>query len=248
MVGAALVRGGVAGGGGGARRCGAGSAGGPSRAADGWRGDGIAFVDRLRVHRLRAHDAERGARRCWWRRGWRASLSGAPAWLVVYSLLVAAGGTLFEARWSTLGFFYYSSPDFIGVPRWLPGIYLHVAFSPAGDGAALIGRGERGASVTRVARRARRRRRARRPARARSRPASSARLSSGSTQRRKPSLRASASRSSTRPDGAHLAGQPDLAEAERVRVDGAAARRRGHRRDQRRDRRPARRAARRRRR
>jgi hypothetical protein len=71
-------------------------------------------------------------------------VGGAPAWMVIYSLLVAAGGTLFEAGWSKLGFFYYSSPDFIGVPRWLPGIYLHVAFLTAGMGRLLI---ERSASV-----------------------------------------------------------------------------------------------------
>ena len=58
-------------------------------------------------------------------------VAGAPPWLVVYSLLTAAGGTLFEAGWSKLGFFHYSNPDFIGVPRWLPGIYLHVAFLTA---------------------------------------------------------------------------------------------------------------------
>ena len=29
--------------------------------------------------------------------------------------------------WSALGFFHYRHPDLGGVPRWLPGIYLHVA-------------------------------------------------------------------------------------------------------------------------
>jgi hypothetical protein len=50
-----------------------------------------------------------------------------PLWLILYSLATAAAGTLFEAGWSRLGFFYYSHPDFIGVARWLPGIYLHAA-------------------------------------------------------------------------------------------------------------------------
>jgi hypothetical protein len=59
-------------------------------------------------------------------------LKGAPAWLVVYSVLVGIGGTLFEAGWSALGFFHYNHPDMIGVPRWLPGIYLQVAFLTAG--------------------------------------------------------------------------------------------------------------------
>ena len=59
-------------------------------------------------------------------------LSGAPAWLIVYSVAVGIGGTLFEAGWSALGFFHYHHADFLGVPRWLPGIYLHVAFLTAG--------------------------------------------------------------------------------------------------------------------
>jgi hypothetical protein len=50
-----------------------------------------------------------------------------PAWLIVYSLLMAVAGTLFEAAWSALGFFHYLHPDFLGVTRWLPGIYLHAA-------------------------------------------------------------------------------------------------------------------------
>lgn len=59
-------------------------------------------------------------------------LKNAPAWLIVYSMLTAIGGTLFEASWSALGFFHYNAPDGLGVPRWLPGIYLHVAFLTAG--------------------------------------------------------------------------------------------------------------------
>jgi len=58
-------------------------------------------------------------------------LRNAPAWLIAYSLATAIGGTLFEASWSALGFFHYNAPDFLGVPRWLPGIYLHVAFLTA---------------------------------------------------------------------------------------------------------------------
>jgi hypothetical protein len=63
---------------------------------------------------------------------WLARIvGGAPAWVVIYSLMVAAGGMLFEAGWSKLGFFHYLVPDFIGVPRWLPALYLHVAFLTA---------------------------------------------------------------------------------------------------------------------
>lgn len=60
---------------------------------------------------------------------WLARVLGSrPRWLIVYSILVGIGGTAFESFWSKLGFFYYHHPDFAGVPRWLPGIYLHVAF------------------------------------------------------------------------------------------------------------------------
>ena len=45
--------------------------------------------------------------------------------LVLYSLLLAVGGTLFEAGLSSTGAFHYLHPDLLGVPMWLPGIYLH---------------------------------------------------------------------------------------------------------------------------
>lgn len=62
---------------------------------------------------------------------WLARALRAPAWLVAYSIVVALGGSAFEATWSALGFFRYLVPDFAGIPRWLPGIYLHVAFLTA---------------------------------------------------------------------------------------------------------------------
>ena len=52
---------------------------------------------------------------------------GRATWLIAYSLVMALAGSAFEATWSALGFFYYRHPDVAGVPRWLPGIYLHVA-------------------------------------------------------------------------------------------------------------------------
>jgi len=52
---------------------------------------------------------------------------GRATWLIVYSLVMAVAGSLFEAGWSALGFFHYRAPDLLGVPRWLPGIYLHAA-------------------------------------------------------------------------------------------------------------------------
>ena len=52
---------------------------------------------------------------------------GRATWLIAYSLVMAVAGSAFEGTWSALGFFYYRHPDVAGVPRWLPGIYLHVA-------------------------------------------------------------------------------------------------------------------------
>jgi hypothetical protein len=46
---------------------------------------------------------------------------------VLFCLLVALGGTLWEAMFSGLGAFTYRHPDFLGVPRWLPALYLHAA-------------------------------------------------------------------------------------------------------------------------
>ncbi len=73
---------------------------------------------------------------------WLARALQAPAWLVVYSIVVAIGGSAFEATWSALGFFRYLVPDFVGIPRWLPGIYLHVAFLTADLERLLRGSGE----------------------------------------------------------------------------------------------------------
>jgi len=59
---------------------------------------------------------------------WAARALTVPGWVVIYSIVVAVGGSAFEGTWSMLGFFHYHHPDVYGVPRWLPGIYLHVAF------------------------------------------------------------------------------------------------------------------------
>lgn len=47
--------------------------------------------------------------------------------LVAYSLLLAAAGTGAEAILSAAGTFEYLHPDFVGVPVWLPLLYLHGA-------------------------------------------------------------------------------------------------------------------------
>jgi hypothetical protein len=52
---------------------------------------------------------------------------GMPARHVLFCLLVAVSGTCWEAMWSGFGFFRYRDPDFLGVPRWLPALYLHAA-------------------------------------------------------------------------------------------------------------------------
>jgi hypothetical protein len=52
--------------------------------------------------------------------------AGLPAWAVAYCIGAAIVGPAFEATWSGLGFFQYHHPDFIGVARWLPLLYLHV--------------------------------------------------------------------------------------------------------------------------
>ena len=58
-------------------------------------------------------------------------LGGVPAWLVVYSLGAALAGPAVEAGVSRLGVFHYTHPDFLGVPKWLPALYLHVGFLAA---------------------------------------------------------------------------------------------------------------------
>ena len=66
-----------------------------------------------------------------------------PSWMVPYSLAVAAGGTLFEAGLSSTGAFRYHHPDFLGVPIWLPGIYLHCALFAGSLHVLLVGQSQR---------------------------------------------------------------------------------------------------------
>jgi hypothetical protein len=60
---------------------------------------------------------------------WLARARGMPRWVIVYALVTAVCGVGFEAALSRLGGFAYTRPDFIGVPRWLPGLYLHAALA-----------------------------------------------------------------------------------------------------------------------
>lgn len=90
-------------------------------------GDGIAFVTAYAYTSFAAHDrpdVTLALLAAWWL---ARVVRGRPAWLIVFSLVMALAGSAFEAGWSALGFFYYRHPDIAGVPRWLPGIYLHAA-------------------------------------------------------------------------------------------------------------------------
>ncbi len=64
-------------------------------------------------------------------------LAGLPAWAVAFCIGTAIVGPAFEGTWSALGFFHYHHPDFIGVARWLPALYLHVGVAAVSLGCAL---------------------------------------------------------------------------------------------------------------
>jgi len=57
---------------------------------------------------------------------WLALMLRRPRWVWIVSLPSALFGSLFEASLSSVGGFYYHHPDFAGVPRWLPALYLYV--------------------------------------------------------------------------------------------------------------------------
>jgi hypothetical protein len=57
----------------------------------------------------------------------RVAVARHRAALTAFSLLLAAGGTGAEALLSAAGTFDYADPDFLGLPAWLPGLYLHGA-------------------------------------------------------------------------------------------------------------------------
>jgi Protein of unknown function (DUF2878) len=48
--------------------------------------------------------------------------------LGLFSILLAIAGAMMEGLISRAGLFYYTQPDFLLVPIWLPGLYLHGAF------------------------------------------------------------------------------------------------------------------------
>jgi hypothetical protein len=105
--------------------------GGGSLGAQGLRGvlgDGVAFVAAY-VFTSFGHgpDAVLGILVAFW----LARAVRSPGWVVVYTILTAIGGCLVEAALSRAGLFHYRHPDHFGVPRWLPGIYLHAGYLTA---------------------------------------------------------------------------------------------------------------------
>jgi hypothetical protein len=60
---------------------------------------------------------------------WLPRVRALPRWVLAYALVTAVCGTGFEAGLSRLGGFAYVSPDLLGVPRWLPALYLHAALA-----------------------------------------------------------------------------------------------------------------------
>jgi len=59
---------------------------------------------------------------------WALRVAVAPATdKLLAGLAIAAGGPLVEAALSATGAFFYRRPDVLGVPVWLPALYLHVS-------------------------------------------------------------------------------------------------------------------------
>ena len=54
------------------------------------------------------------------------AMAGLPGWAVAYCIGAALIGPAVESTLSAVGGFHYLHPDFLGVARWLPALYLHV--------------------------------------------------------------------------------------------------------------------------
>ncbi|AOP34870.1 hypothetical protein A0128_14050 [Leptospira tipperaryensis] len=57
----------------------------------------------------------------------RISIAKERKQLALFSIFLAIAGTLMEGMISRAGLFIYTQPDFLLVPIWLPGLYLHGA-------------------------------------------------------------------------------------------------------------------------
>lgn len=72
---------------------------------------------------------------------WATRLALAPSHAIALAgLAFALGGPLFEAALSGTGAFTYRRPDALGVPCWLPALYLHAAGFTRAICLALTGR------------------------------------------------------------------------------------------------------------
>jgi len=68
----------------------------------------------------------------------RVLVTPTPTWVIALSFASAIAGPLTEATISGFGLFAYTHPDFVGVARWLPGIYLYTAPISARMEAVLV--------------------------------------------------------------------------------------------------------------
>jgi hypothetical protein len=58
---------------------------------------------------------------------WLVRIRRVPRWVLVFGALAAACGVASESGLSAMGMFRYVNPDVLGVPRWLPALYLHAS-------------------------------------------------------------------------------------------------------------------------
>jgi hypothetical protein len=72
---------------------------------------------------------------------WAARVMTLPGWVGGWSVLVAVVGSLAEILLSGAGQFGYHRPDVLGIPWWLPMIYLHAGvFAARLDGLVMARR------------------------------------------------------------------------------------------------------------
>jgi len=72
---------------------------------------------------------------------WAMRVAVAPSReLVLAGIAFAVGGPLFEAALSATGGFSYDRPDLLGVPCWLPALYLHASLLTRAVYLTLAGR------------------------------------------------------------------------------------------------------------
>jgi len=90
-------------------------------------GDALAFITAYAFTAYAAvlPDVVLGVLTAWWIA--RMLSSRAASWVVALGAALAVLGPIVEHIVSSLGLFAYRYPDFWGVPRWLPALYLHIA-------------------------------------------------------------------------------------------------------------------------